>query len=110
MSGLRACKDSFNIVEIDGSGPRRPLFHYSCSKKDDQGLTEPCSPAEVFCDWGDLLLTGLPRELGEKLEGNLNCNGYKVSHRMAGGGAELWDGFWMERATVLQSWPQEPLL
>lgn len=69
MSGLTAWR--ICLLEIDGSGPRRPPFYYSCSKKEYQGLMEPRSLAEVFCDWADLMFTGLAWELEEKLKGKL---------------------------------------
>lgn len=69
MSGLTAWR--ICLIEIDGSGPRRPPFYYSCSKKDYQGLMEPRSLAEVFCDWADLMFTGLAWEFEEKLKGRL---------------------------------------
>lgn len=77
------------LIEIDGSGPGRTPFYYSCSKKGYQGVMEPCSLAELFCVYRTC--KGVGREIEREI--NLNCNWYKVSHRMVGGSRiEEWFG------------------
>lgn len=39
-----------HLIEIDGSGPGRPLLYYPCGEKGYQGLMEAWCLAEIFCD------------------------------------------------------------
>lgn len=70
------------LIEIDGSGPRRPPF-YCCSKKCYQGLMEPRSV------WSILWLRRLGvywtcKEIGMEVEREINLNSNWLSCRRVG--------------------------
>lgn len=105
LRALTALEDKFN--RNWWKWPKKVSFYYSCREKNYQGLMEPQSFAEAFCDWGVSVFTVLGRKSEESLKGKLIWTVIGVRSVLDGGREDLlwWVEFVNESTSVLDVMP-----